>query len=110
MDKIAVMGDLESVQGFAALGLDIYPYDGAEEAAAVFRRLAGGEYGIIFLTEEAYALLERDIRRLEETLTPAVIPIPCLLYTSWTCLYPSAGRKARPPSSVPCPPCIRGNP
>ena len=76
MDKIAVMGDLESVQGFAALGLDIYPYDGAEEAAAVFRRLAGGEYGIIFLTEEAYALLERDIRRLEETLTPAVIPIP----------------------------------
>lgn len=76
MDKIAVMGDLESIQGFAALGLDIYPCNGAEDMAAAFHRLTGGEYGVIYLTEEAYSLLEREIRRLDEALTPAVIPIP----------------------------------
>ena len=45
------MGDTESIKGFAALGLDIFPCDREEEAAPLFRRLtAGGEYGVVFWT------------------------------------------------------------
>ena len=78
MVRVAVMGDTESIKGFAAVGLDIYPCDDPAEAAHQFRRLAAGEYGAIFLTEELAALLEKEIRRLDEQPLPAVIPIPGL--------------------------------
>ena len=77
MARVAVMGDTESIKGFAALGLDIFPCDREEEAAPLFRRLtAGGEYGVVFLTERLFVLLEKDVKRLDDQLLPAVIPIP----------------------------------
>ena len=46
MRRCAVMGDTESVQGFAAVGLDVFPCDDPAEAGALFRRLAAaGEPG-----------------------------------------------------------------
>ena len=51
MRKVAVMGDYDSIYGFAALGLDIFPQTDAKEAAGLLRRLAGGEYAIIYITE-----------------------------------------------------------
>lgn len=77
MRRVAVMGDTESIKGFAVLGLDIFPCDQEEEAGALFRRLtAGEEYGVVFMTERLFALLEREVRRLDEQMLPAVIPIP----------------------------------
>ena len=35
--RIAVIGDNDSVVGFKALGLDVYPASGAEEARSIFR-------------------------------------------------------------------------
>ena len=52
MVRIAVLGDTESIKGFAAVGLDIYPCDDPQEAARRFRSLTGGEYGVIYVTEE----------------------------------------------------------
>ena len=77
MVRIAVLGDRESVKGFAAVGLDIFPCDDPQEAARQFRRMAGGgEYGVIFVTEELAGPLDREIRRYDEAAAPAVIPIP----------------------------------
>lgn len=39
MYKIAVMGDYDSVYGFAALGLDIFPIASQEEAEARLHQL-----------------------------------------------------------------------
>ena len=52
MFKIAVMGDYDSIYGFSALGLTIFPVkDGeTEKAARTLRTLADGEYGIIYMT------------------------------------------------------------
>ena len=47
MYRIAVMGDERSVLGFAALGLEVYPVSGAEEARTVLHRLARDEVAII---------------------------------------------------------------
>ena len=51
--KIAVLGERESVMGFAALGLAVFPVDSAEEAAEVFHRLTrqSDAYAIIYVTE-----------------------------------------------------------
>ena len=51
MYKIAVMGDYDSVYGFAALGLDIFPIASQEEAEARLHQLAAEEYGVIYITE-----------------------------------------------------------
>lgn len=75
--NIAVIGDGESIKGFSAIGLDIFPCDDNEEIPRLFRRIADSEnYGIIFMTEEMFALAEKERRRYEEKITPAVIPIP----------------------------------
>ena len=71
MVRMAVMGDTESIKGFAAVGLDIYPCDDPQEAVRRFRSLTGGEYGVIYITEAIFSLLD-------EQPLPAVIPIPGL--------------------------------
>ena len=46
MYKIAVLGERESVMGFAALGLAVFPVDSAEEAAEVLPGLGADAVGM----------------------------------------------------------------
>lgn len=50
MYKIAVLGDYDSIYGFAALGLDTFPVETQEEAAEMLSKLAAGDYGVIYIT------------------------------------------------------------
>ena len=74
MYKIAVMGDRDSIYGFAALGLDTYPVTDPVEAARRLRSLA--EYAVIYITEALADTLEAEIDRYREQMLPAVILIP----------------------------------
>lgn len=76
MYKIAVLGDRDSIYGFAALGLDTYPVKDTEEAAKTLKRLAEGQYAIIYITEALQAKLETEIDRYVSEHLPAIIPIP----------------------------------
>ena len=76
MYKIAVMGDVPSVLGFKALGLDVYPVAGPEEGHETLHRLARENYAIIYMTEQLAAKLTTDIARYKDALTPAIILIP----------------------------------
>ena len=76
--RVAVLGDRESVMGFRALGLDVYPA-GPSDAPEVFSaalRAEGQPYAIIYITEELIAPLREQINAAKETMTPAIIPIP----------------------------------
>ena len=57
MYKIAVMGDYDSIYGFAALGLDTFPVT-SQEAGEKLHQLAAQEYGIIYITEALAAELK----------------------------------------------------
>lgn len=50
MDKIAVLGDRESVLGFLALGLEVRPAETAQEGREALRELAQ-TCAVIFVTE-----------------------------------------------------------
>ena len=77
MSRIAVIGDKESVYGFAALGMDVYYTSDADDDTALFRRLCQSQsYSIIFITEAAAAELEREIEKYRAMPSPAVILIP----------------------------------
>ncbi len=77
MYKIAVLGERDSVLGFSALGLDVFPVENGNEATEQFRTLArGGEYAIIYVTETYYEDLQTSIDRYKDSVMPAVIMIP----------------------------------
>ena len=76
MYKIAVMGDVDSVLGFKALGLDVYPVAGPEEGHETLHRLARENYAIIYITEQLASQIPAEIARYQDALTPAVILIP----------------------------------
>ncbi|MDF2820962.1 MAG: hypothetical protein K0R15_1403 [Clostridiales bacterium] len=76
MYKIAVLGDRDSIYGFAALGLDTFPVSNAEEAAKKLKMLAEGKYAVIYLTEALQAQLEIEIDQYRTEPLPAIIPIP----------------------------------
>lgn len=70
------MGDYDSIYGFATLGLDVFPVTDKEEAGKLLRRLAEGEYGVIYITEALAAKLEREIGRYAGSILPAIVQIP----------------------------------
>ena len=75
--NIAVIGDGESIKGFSAVGLDIYPCDDAAEAGTLLRRVADSDrYAVIYVTETVYYAADKARARYEERLIPAIIPIP----------------------------------
>ncbi len=76
MYKIAVLGDKDSVLGFKALGLEVFPVESVEEARRVLHALARENYAVIYLTEQAAAQMEADVNRYKDELTPAIILIP----------------------------------
>ncbi len=77
MYRIAVFGDKESVYGFAALGLDTYYTGEPDETIASFKKLCTNQnYSIIYVTEGAAVLLEKEIEKYKDLPSPAIILIP----------------------------------
>lgn len=76
MYKIAVLGDRDSIYGFASLGLEIHAVQDLTEAAAELRRLAEDECAVIYVTEAVFEGLSSEIERYESRQLPAIIPIP----------------------------------
>nr|WP_294464916.1 V-type ATP synthase subunit F [uncultured Sellimonas sp.] len=76
MYKIAVLGDYDSIYGFAALGLDIFPVESPEEAKKTLIQLAEEKTGIIYVTEAWAAVLKHEIDRYKDAVIPTVIQIP----------------------------------
>ncbi|HJD26026.1 MAG TPA: V-type ATP synthase subunit F [Candidatus Blautia intestinipullorum] len=76
MYKIAVMGDYDSIYGFAALGLSVFPAEDEESCRKTLNRLVQSGYGVIYITESKAALVEEEISRYREQRLPAIILIP----------------------------------
>ena len=76
MYKIAVLGDRDSIYGFAALGLDTYPVYDPAEAVRTLRRLAEGNYAVIYVTEALAAQIDEELDRYRSQRLPAIILSP----------------------------------
>ena len=76
MYKIAVIGDRDSIYGFAALGLETFPVSSAEEGNRTLLELAATEYAIVYITEELLAQIPETIDKFKEDRLPAIIAIP----------------------------------
>jgi V/A-type H+-transporting ATPase subunit F len=70
------MGDRDSIYGFAAIGLDIYPVTDPARAGRQLRTLAEGGYAVVYITEALCASLKEEIDLYRDRQLPAIIPIP----------------------------------
>ncbi len=75
MYKIGVMGDHDSIYGFAALGFDTFAVEG-DEAKKKLRELAESGYAVIYITEKLAKELHEQLDRYRDELMPAIIQIP----------------------------------
>ena len=76
MYKIGILGDRDSIYGFATLGLETFPVEDPEEAERMLRTLAAKDYAIIYITEELQEQLSGEIEKYTDQKLPAIIPIP----------------------------------
>ena len=76
MYKIGVIGDRESVLGFKAVGLEVFPCDEAEEARKVLNTIAKKDFAIIYVTEQLFQFMQEDAEAYRDMRIPAIIPIP----------------------------------
>ena len=80
MYRIAVIGSSDTVVGFKALGLDAFPVNSDEEAAAAFRQVHQKDqenpYAIVYIEETWAEGLSHAIGRFKSDPDLAVILIP----------------------------------
>ena len=76
MYKIGVIGDRESILGFKAVGLDVFPVDDPDEARKILKRIAKEDFAIIYITEQLYQYMMDEVDEYTDSRLPAIIPIP----------------------------------
>ncbi|HPD02997.1 MAG: V-type ATP synthase subunit F [Christensenellales bacterium] len=74
-EKIAVIGDKDSVLAFKAVGARIFPVSDDAEARETLKN-AARSYPVIFITEKFARAAEPLLLRYKSRAYPAVIPIP----------------------------------
>ncbi len=76
MYKVAVIGDRDSIYGFAALGLNVFFADNPQQGAELFKKITNEDYAVIYITEQLASHLSEEIEKFSYKPTPAIILIP----------------------------------
>lgn len=66
MYKVGVVGDKDSIMGFLALGIDIFPAYDSDEIKKSIHKLVEDEYAIIYITEQASLLAKESIAKYKD--------------------------------------------
>jgi V/A-type H+-transporting ATPase subunit F len=76
MHKVAVIGRSKSVVGFRPLGFAVFELEDPNGVRDLWPTLAGGEYGVVLMTESVYAAALDLIAEVVDQPIPAVTVIP----------------------------------
>lgn len=74
--NIGVIGPWESIYGFGALGMALYPAESKEEAAKQLQICHEKKLPLIYMTEQYAKALQQEIGAFLEQTFPIVVPIP----------------------------------
>lgn len=76
MYKVCAIGDFDSMLGFNAMGLDVFPCTTVEEARRTLHKAARGKFAIVIITENFARDMQEDMNRYKDERLPAIVPIP----------------------------------
>lgn len=74
--KVAVVGDSTSVAGFRPLGFEVFVLEEPGAVRAVWKRLVGGEFAIVMVTEPVWAQIGDLADDVVDCAVPALTVIP----------------------------------
>ncbi|MDQ5983661.1 MAG: V-type sodium ATPase subunit F [Eubacteriales bacterium SKADARSKE-1] len=79
MRRVAVIGDKDSIYGFSALGLDIYPISNNLEGERELKKIIlKNSYAVIYITEALAQNLKGHIDIFQKENEVSIVPIPGL--------------------------------
>jgi len=76
MYKIGVIGDKDSVLGFKAVGMNVFPVTASSEAEEALDKMAKENFAVIYITEQVAKNIMPAIDKYRNSKIPAIIPIP----------------------------------
>jgi V/A-type H+-transporting ATPase subunit F len=76
VSRIAFVGDRDSVWGFRAFGVDVYPVAEMNEAREVLERAVADEHAVVFVTEDVYEACAEQIAGYRDQAMPTVTVLP----------------------------------
>lgn len=76
MYKVGVLGDKDSILGFKALGIEVFPVVKVAEAEIMLEKLMRENFAIIFITEQIASKIINIIDKHKDKKHPVLVPIP----------------------------------
>ena len=76
MAGIVFIGDRDSVWGFRAFGVTVFPVVTGEEARAAFREAVRSGHSVIFVTEDVHDACPEEIAEYRDLALPTVTVLP----------------------------------
>ena len=74
-DRMAILGEGDSVLAFKAGGVDAYYASDREQAKDILRKLAK-EYAVIFITEKLAGEMDDLLTKFNHSPYPVILPVP----------------------------------
>ena len=76
-NKIAVIGDKDSVLAFKAVGVEVYDATTPEQASTLIKKLSqSGGYAVLLIAEGLAESIPETLAKAKLQTYPAVVPIP----------------------------------
>ena len=75
MLKIGVMGDKDSIYGFAGIGIATLEVEDPAAGIKLLREIAD-DYAVIYITEALAGEMASEIAKYDDRPSPAIVPIP----------------------------------
>lgn len=76
MHKVAVVGDKDSILGFKALGVTIFPVTCDAEASRILTKIVHEKFAVVCVTENVATQIMPQIKEVNKRFLPAVVLIP----------------------------------
>ncbi|MBQ2804502.1 MAG: V-type ATP synthase subunit F [Clostridia bacterium] len=76
VNKIAVIGDKDSVLAFKSVGVEVFDATTAEQAQDLVKKLSQGQYAVVLIAETLAVQIPETLAKAKTRAFPAVVPIP----------------------------------
>ncbi len=74
-DKIAIIGKLDLIFPFRALGIKTYSPQGIEEAKRLVKKIKEEKFGLCFLDEDLFQPLKEELEDLSKEFCPTIVGV-----------------------------------
>ena len=95
MSEIAMIGDRDSILGFKALGVSIFPAETKDEVISILRTLIQHQFKIAFITEQVAPDAETIANEMSGKTMPVIMMIPSNKGSTGLGENASVGKKSR---------------